>query len=875
MSSPLHQRAKRIYAAVLELPAAQRDGYLDRECADDAALRAEVDSLLEFAASPSMVISGELVAEQAAEVDQAATADFTAGDVFADRYRIVSALGRGGMGEVYRADDIRLDVPVALKLVAAGGIGDTDSLINEARLARTVTHPAVCRVYDVGETEGRFFITMEFIEGENLARLLRQIGRMTPERVLDLGIQLCEGLVAAHEAGIIHRDLKPANVMVDKTGRVVITDFGVAASREESGVRLVGTPAYMAPELLRGESEADERSDLYALGLILDEALTGRPAATGSFEELAAARSSRPKSPSTLVTGVDPRLDRLVCDLLAPDPRDRPTSAARALARLQALRGRDRRVDPNDEGHSPALRHLPALVVGAVALLALMPLATFLERPQTPGRDAAEVVDVLPSRTDRSPGLAVLPFRNLGHGGPDAPIVAGIHAEILTELSKISDLRVIARSSVLRLQDDPRSRAELASQLDVDAVAEGSVRRIKDQLRVNVELVDIRSERQLWAETYDRHLTSTNLFAVESDVAMKIAKALDAEMSHEEKTLIERDPETTFEVWEMYQNGLHSALLNTREGYDKSVAYLEGALARDPSFAVAHAALGAVYVMAAVEGWHLEADDYRRANAEARRALKLEPDLGQAHALLCQVKTQHDWAWDAAEQSCKEAIDLMPGDAHGYRSYAMLLGVRCRLPEALETVDMALERDPTSGISQLAAARIYWEARDFEQASTLAAAALRLDPGLGRGYRLLGLTRLFEGATEEGLLFLERHAKRAGRTPLSLSILGYGYGVAGRGGDAGRVRDELQALPDARPADLALVHLGMGNHDKALDALERAVDERSSLMILLGVDPIFDPLRGRPRFEKLLTRVGVEVCTPVARGTDSATAPAG
>lgn len=850
MSSDRHARIKDIFNAALALSGDERVRFLDSQCRDDAELRVEVDSLLDHDQAATFLVSDESTPE--ADDGVPSGSRFKAGDGFAaGRYRIVALLGRGGMGEVYRADDTTLDVTVALKLVLGESGASVSALLNEVRLARAVTHPSICRVYDVGEAEGRHFITMEYIAGENLARLLNQVGRMTPDRVRDLGAKLCEGLAAAHAEGILHRDLKPSNVMIDSDGRVVLTDFGVAATRESAGMTIVGSPAYMAPEQLSGRSEATERSDLYAVGLILYQALTGEPASTAdTLEDLARVRATPPPPPSRIVPGVDADLERLILELLSPDPADRPATAAEVAAALAGTQGAAQTAPAPRSG----LRHLPALLVVAVALLALAPLVTLWNRPDPAPLLPPAVVEVV----RRPTALAVLPFENLGAGGPDDPLVAGIHAEILGELAKISDLRVIARSSVLRLRADPRSRQEIAADLGVGAVAEGSIRRIGDNLRVTVELVDVETEAQLLSETFDRELTSDNIFDVESEVAEKIAIALNARMTEQERARIRHDPDTSLEAYELYLLGTYNALLNSREGFEKSVAYLRAALAADPTFASAHSRLALIYVLAAVEGWLPENAAYTEARREARKALELDADLAEAYAALCRVKMQHDWAWSAAESMCARARELAPGDAQGYRTSAQLAAVRGRVDEAVELSLLALELDPVSGLSQLGAARRAWDARRYDLAANLAAEALRHDPSLGQGYRFLGLTRLFSGSVEEGLLFLEKHVQQAGRTPLSLTVLGYGYAVAGQHDRAREVLAEMDATEGIRPADRALVYLGLGRHAEALDALEQAVDERASLMIYLGVDPIFDPLRGNPRFDRLLVRVGLD-----------------
>src|SRR3954447_16013703 len=317
----LHERAGEVLLAVLSRPDSQRDAFLVEACAGDDALLREVASLLPFHGDGgSIEVSPEAPAE-----------DFAAGDVFAGRYRMIARVGRGGMGDVWRADDLVLRTPVALKLMRSAGPAARNRLLQEVRLARQITHPAVCRVFDAGETNDQVFFSMELVEGEDLAALLKRTGRLTSERVVEIALQLCAGLAAAHARGVLHRDLKPANVLIDQDGRVRITDFGIAVTTDDASPQAnVGTLGYMAPEQFGADAALTERTDLYALGVVLYELVTGqRPGPT-------------PVPPSQLVRGVDGALEAAILQAMSRDPRDRPASAE-AMAAMTARPGARRR----------------------------------------------------------------------------------------------------------------------------------------------------------------------------------------------------------------------------------------------------------------------------------------------------------------------------------------------------------------------------------------------------------------------------------------------------------------------------------------------------------------------------------------------------
>src|SRR3954447_22588194 len=314
----LHERAGEVFLAALSRPIAERDLFLVDACRGDEALLREVGSLLLFHEG-----------ESEPEIDPfAGRKDYAAGEVFAGRYRMIARVGRGGMGDVWRADDLTLGAPVALKLMNAASASDRTRILQEARLARRVTHPAVCRVFDVGEADGAVFLSMELVQGEDLAALLKRAGRLTSERVADIGRQLCAGLAAAHAEGVLHRDLKPANVLIDPTGRVRITDFGIAVMAGDVGpLALIGTLGYMAPEQFDADANVSERTDVYALGVILYELVTGQP--HHAAEDGAAASQLRLLAPE-----INPQLERAIVKAIAPDPHDRPSTATEMAAEL-------------------------------------------------------------------------------------------------------------------------------------------------------------------------------------------------------------------------------------------------------------------------------------------------------------------------------------------------------------------------------------------------------------------------------------------------------------------------------------------------------------------------------------------------------------
>ena len=568
----LHQRAKEIFLDALDRPASERAAFLDEACAGDAELREEIESLLSFLAVEASTSHG-LVARP-----------FEPGDVFAGRYRMVTRLGRGGMGDVWHAEDLILQTPVALKVIHATGPDARVRVLNEVRLARQITHPSVCRVFDVGETEdGSVFYTMELITGEDLAALLRRAGRMPPEKVLETARQLCAGLAAAHGQGVLHRDLKPANILIDDDGRVRITDFGVAIMRADAdGHMLTGTPGYMAPEQRTPGAALSERTDVYALGLVLYELLVGRH----PFRDTGT--SADPPAPSSIVRNVNLHLNQLVMQALSPDPAQRPASAAEfgeALAVTERPRTATGKGLPLVAG--PRSTHWMA-VSGVVLLIAIaagasswltsarlqpltaqdtIVLADFQNTTGEPVFDGALKV-ALAVALEQSPFLKVFPDErardtlSLMQRPSDAQITRGLAREI----ARREQLKALIAGSIARLGSN--------YVLTLEAI--------------NAENGDVMAREQ--AEAARKEDVLTSLGAATSRLREKLGESL-ASIKRFDAPL----PRATTGSIE----ALHAYALAFSEGPEvprlRAVPHLQRAIEIDPSFALAHAQLSGVY----------------------------------------------------------------------------------------------------------------------------------------------------------------------------------------------------------------------------------------------------------------------------------------
>ena len=508
----LHERAKTVFLAALELPADARWSYVSEACGTDAALQREVESLLTFHAETDGANAGSIsTAHPRGDSVDHVPGVFKSGDVFAGRYRMVTRLGSGGMGDVWRADDLVLETPVALKLIKSRGDSARIQILNEVRLARQITHPAVCRVFDVGEDAGIVFFSMELVNGEDLATLLQRVGRLTAERVFEIARQLCEGLAAAHAQGVLHRDLKPANVLIDNHGRAIITDFGIAIPREDGQQRqLIGTPGYMAPEQLVSGAILTEQTDIFALGVILYELVVGQHPFNNRLS-----RTTKPAAPSTRVTGVDPVIERLILHALNFDPKERPASASAMVASLKVAQTTVPLVAPTKRSRTGLLAGALALAGLAVAAFAFyfladrsanlltaqdtIVIADFANTTSDPVFDGALKV-ALSVALEQSPFLKIFPddrmrqtLRLMGKP-PDAPITR----EVAREIAQREQLKALLSGSIAGLGKNfvltveainaetgevtAREQVETAKKEDVLTALGGAAARLREKL---------------------------------------------------------------------------------------------------------------------------------------------------------------------------------------------------------------------------------------------------------------------------------------------------------------------------------------------------------------------------------------------------------
>jgi serine/threonine-protein kinase len=776
-------------------------------------------------------------------------------------YEILSALGAGGMGEVYRARDPRLDREVALKVLPSAFADDRDLIARfdrEARAASALNHPNIITIYESGQADGVSYIAMELVDGWTLAEMLAR-GPLEPARVLEVGAQIADGLAKAHAAGIVHRDLKPANVMVSRDGFVKLLDFGIArrAPLTEDGKAVVpvsratepgtvfGTVGYMSPEQATGRT-VDFRSDQFSFGAILYEMVTGRRAfeRASPVETLLAILKEEPEPASAIRPSTPPRLSSLISRCLAKDPVDRYASTPDIARDLKALGGLPFTPSGPAPASAPARRRPTRAGLVTLGVLVLAAAALLLTRSETRPIDS----------------LAVLPFET-PPSDPEAEYLGqGIADDLIQNLSRLPNLRVIARSSVSRYKGQPVDPKRIGNELGVRAVLTGSVAQRGDHLVVSAELVDARRNAHLWGERYDRALA--DILGLQHEIAESVSAELRPARVESPGAKAGRHSTADPVAYRSYLKGRYHWNKRTEADSRRAIAYFQEAIDRDPSYAAAYDGLSDSWLSLGWYGYVAPRDAYARAKAAVDRAVALDEASAEAHASLGGIAIWFDWDWQVAEREFARMLELSPTYATGRHWHADLLSIRGRHDEAIAESRKALELDPLSLIINTWLGRRYYFARRYDEAARECRKALDLDPAFSPAHWQLGSVLLQQGKVPEALAELETATRLSAENPRYLAYLGNARGKAGNAAGARGALGQLNALEaGGRPVsglDRAIVFAGLGETDRALEGVEKALDDRPSLMPYLGIDPLWDGLRASPRFQAVLTKLGVK-----------------
>jgi serine/threonine-protein kinase len=787
-------------------------------------------------------------------------------------YQILKVLGSGGMGFVLLAQDVDLERSVALKVMRPEIAKDATArqrFLREARAAAALKHDYVVTIYHVGQDKDVPFLAMEFLEGESLESRLEREGKLPSADVLRIGREIAAGLAAAHARHLIHRDIKPANIWLEAgTGRVKILDFGLARPAADNahltGTGMVmGTPQYMAPEQARGDT-LDPRCDLFSLGCVLYRACAGDVPFAGNtgMAVLMAVALDTPVPIRARNADAGPELAALVERLLAKDPANRPASAGEVVNALAAIEAgspiptvqevRPPARDLPRQAPSLASRLAPARrpLVATAGLIGLALLALLVFRLIRPAATPEKL-----GPTDDGPRvIAVLPFVNAAADREIEHLRDGVPGAILQKLSEVEELTVRPYSAGPKNSTDEFDLREIGRKLEVQAVLTGRVRQSRDALSLHVELVDVRGNRAIWIEQYER--PPADLQDIETDIALRVCARLGLSLKPgEERRLTRRDtPEA--DAHQLYLRGRHHALQYTLEGMNKSVAYFKQAIAKDPKYALAYSGLAEAYGAYAGD-WMPYEEALPKQKAAAVKALELDDDLGEAHLALGNVYMRQDYDWPAAEKELKRAIKLKPKLDLAHDAYAQLLAFRGRFEESIAQQQEALELNPRSPYLIANLSYLYYLQRQYDQAIEQANKALEIDPDFVMAHDYRGAAYLrksqFAAALEEC-----RTCRRLDAVPWYLARLAAAQAVVGNKDEARTLLKELQELSKRRyvtPECFFLVYVALRENDQAFAWMQKMYDVRSQYPLRLNVQPDFDGLRADPRFADWLRRL--------------------
>jgi serine/threonine protein kinase/Tfp pilus assembly protein PilF len=751
------------------------------------------------------------------------------GTALSGRYTVERELGRGGMSTVYLADDLKHHRKVAIKVLRPelGFLLGPERFTREIRVAAGLSHPHILPLYDSGAAgqqgsgaDQLLWFSMPYVRGESLRQKLSRERQLPIEEAIRIARQVASALDYAHARGLIHRDIKPENILLHE-GVAMVTDFGIAVASGEAGKResgegesggaesrltgtgmTLGTAEYMSPEQGAGERVLDGRSDVYSLGCVLYELLAGEPPHQGASAMAVMARRFSEPAPRVrrLRPAVSSGVEQAIARALAVDPADRFQSA------------------------------------GAFADALAAP-ATAEPKP---------------------PSVAVLPFLNMSADPENEFFTDGITEDVIAHLSKIRSLKVISRTSIMPFKKREQSLREIGATLDVGTLLEGSVRRAGNRVRVVAQLIDAESDRHLWAETYDRDLT--DIFAIQSDVALHIASALQAELSPEERRRVRKEPTDDVEAYQRYLLGRHCLARWTQEGVEQALKHLEQAIARDPNYALAYATIAYAYtdIGVGVMGALPSDEAFRRAKAAVARALEIDSGLAEAHAVLGHLKYACDYDWAGAEAELKRAIELNPNSGDAYDIYGLMLSALERYDEAIDMQRRAHELDPLAHRMDIATTLL--RAGRYDEALEAVTRVVEVEPHLALAHATLGWAHLLTGRPEEGIASLQKALSLSPDSTLYLAQLGEALAMVGRTDQAREVLQRLQELSSQRyvsPYHMAYVYTGLGEPDRAMDWLERAYEERAGAVFGIKGSFLFTSLRAHPRFQALLRKMNL------------------
>ena len=827
-------------------------------------------------------------------------------------YEIVAQLGAGGMGEVYLAEDSRLHRKVALKVLPSEMAANEDRMRRfkqEAMAAAALNHPNIAHIYEIGESDGTNFIAMEFVEGVTLREKIH--GGQTELRKLLRYLQhVAEGLAKAHAAGIVHRDLKPDNIMVTHDGHAKVLDFGLAkliepqqppginnASTGEDATAIMqqqstpgmimGTIGYMSPEQAQGKThEIDQRSDIFSFGCILYEAATGKKPFEGDsvvkslhmviYEPAPQVKDLNPSAPADL--------QRIIRRCLAKDKEERYQTIKDVAIELKELRreletsaGSDTTVPPavgsegtreTDSGSTiestadssaampPTVssaefvaqglkRHKLGVAIALVISISAVAIFAYYLR----GGNSEAAID----------SIAVLPFQNKNSDADTEYLSDGLAESLIYRLSQLPTLKVSPTSSVMRYKGKETDAIRIGNELGVKAVMSGRIVQRGDNLTISVELIDVRNNKLLWGEQYDRKMT--DLLATQREIATAITQKLQLKLGAGATTGITKRYTDSNEAYQLYLKGRFHFAKRTKDDIQRGIDYFQQAIKLDPNFALAYARISESYISMPAYPYLSPKDAVPQAKAAAKRALEIDPTLAEAHTFLAYALAIYDWNWAEAEREFKRGIELDPNNSPAHFRYGQIyLAAQGRADEAIAEIKRALELEPLDLNMGGNLSWVYFSARQYDRALEQGKKTYELDTNFLTGRWNVSNAYIGKGMYAEAISINEKALQTDPTSQFVLHSVGYAYAKSGRRHEAEEVIRRFKDLAKTHYVIsywIANIYASLGDRDKAFAELENSFTEHDFYLHRLNVDPFWDPVRDDPRFKEMLKRLNL------------------
>lgn len=786
--------------------------------------------------------------------------ELSRGTTLAGRYEVIEELGKGGMGSVYKVYDKEIKENVALKLldpVIAADEQRIERFRNELRFARKITHKNVCRMHDLNKEEETYYITMEYISGEDLGSLINRIGQFTIGKSIFIAKQVCEGLAEAHRLGIVHRDLKPQNIMIDREGNAHILDFGIARAFKTRKITdtgmMIGTPDYISPEQAEGE-EVDGRTDIYSLGVILYEMLTGKVPFEGETPLSIALKhkSEEPRDPKEINPQIPAEISHVVLKCMEKGKERRYQTGDELLAELnRIIEGlpTTEKVIPKRKSSIERISKIKwrnyVLYAGAVAVLILLIVIG---------------LSLFKGRGGAIESIAVLPLKNLSGDSDQEYFADGMTDALISNLTQLGALdRVISSTSVMQYKGARKPLPEIARELNVDAIVEGSIMRSGQRVRITAQLIEAKTDRNIWSKSYERDLS--DILVVQNEMARAVAREIKIVVTPTEKALLARSRPTNPEAYQMYLKGRHFWKKRTEEDIKRSIEYFQQAINIDPTYALAYAGLADAYIILGSYSLSSPQETYPKAKAAALKALEIDETVAEAYTSLAFVKYRYDWDWFGAEADYNWAIGLNPSYATAHQWYGLLLSDLGRFDEALLAMKRAQELDPLSLPINTGVGIIFYYSRQYDLAIEEYRKVLDIDANFGYAHFWLGMAYLQKSLFKEAIEAYQKAVAYSGGNISYKAALGHAYAVAGKRDEALKILNDLLAQSGQKYVpkyEIALIYAGLGEKDRAFEFFEEAYVDRASFLVRFKVDPRIDSLRPDPKFMALQEKVGLE-----------------